>query len=116
LKLFQKGIDEETFTKLVKEYEQNVYNIALYTVQNEPLAQDITQDVFIKIYKKIGNYRGDAKLSTWIYRITKNTCYNHLKKEKNTKKWMNFPSRFRIRKHLKRNLSTKMNECLFEMQ
>jgi RNA polymerase sigma-70 factor (ECF subfamily) len=91
LKLFQKGIDEETFTKLVKEYEQNVYNIALFTVQNEPMAQDITKDVFIKIYKKIGDYRGNAKLSTWIYRITKNTCYNHLKKEKKYKEMCELP-------------------------
>lgn len=80
--MFQKGIDEDAFTKLIDEYGQQVYNIALFTVQDEMYAEDITQEVFIKIYRKIGDYRGDAKLSTWIYRITKNTCFNHLKREK----------------------------------
>jgi len=82
VKLFQKGMENKLFTGLVESYGQQVYNIALFTVQDEMLAEDITQDVFIKIYKNFDQFRGDAKLSTWIYRITKNTCYNHLKRDK----------------------------------
>lgn len=91
MRLFQKGIDEDTFTRLIEEYGQQVYNIALFTVQDEMQAEDITQEVFIKIYRKISDYRGDAKLSTWIYRITKNTCFNHLKREKKYREMNEIP-------------------------
>ncbi|MBC8548300.1 MAG: sigma-70 family RNA polymerase sigma factor [Candidatus Brocadiales bacterium] len=92
MKLFQKGVDENTFTRLVEEYGQQVYNIAAFTVQDEMLAEDITQEVFIKIYRKISDFRGEAKLSTWIYRITINTCYNHLKRDKKYRKMDEMPT------------------------
>ena len=49
MKLFQKGMENKLFTGLVESYGQQVYNIALFTVQDEMLAEDITQDVFIKM-------------------------------------------------------------------
>ncbi len=92
MKLFQKGVDEKFFTLLVEKYSQQIYNVAVFTVQNEMMAEDITQEVFIKIYRKISNFRGDAKLSTWIYRITKNTCYNHLKRDKKYREMDEIPT------------------------
>jgi len=75
-------LDNELFTRIVNKYGDKIYTVALHTVQNEVAAEDITQEVFIKIYKNYGSFRGDAKMSTWIYRITKNTCFNYLKREK----------------------------------
>ncbi len=75
-------MNDAVFTGLVNKYGQQIYNIALFTVQDEMAAEDITQEVFVKIYLKFDQFRGDAKMSTWIYRITKNTCYNYLKRDK----------------------------------
>lgn len=82
MKIGSRKIDQQVFDRLVKFHSDKVYSIALYTVQDEMAAEDITQDVFIKIYKGLSRFRGAAKISTWIYRITKNTCYNYLKREK----------------------------------
>ena len=51
-------------------------------VSNPADAEDITQDVFVRIYKKMGSFRGEAQLSTWIYRITMNCCLDHLRRRK----------------------------------
>lgn len=66
----------------MEKYGNKIFTIALHTLQDEVAAEDITQEVFIKIYKNFSGFRGDAKLSTWVYRITKNTCYNYMKREK----------------------------------
>lgn len=59
-----------------------MYTIAYHTVFDEMAAEDITHDVFLKLYKHFQSFRGESKLSTWVFRITKNACYNYLKKEK----------------------------------
>ncbi len=63
-----------------------VYNTALGIVQNEMDAEDITQEVFIKVHEKIQQYRGDAELGTWIYRITVTTAFDFLKQQKTQKR------------------------------
>ncbi|MBC8344979.1 MAG: sigma-70 family RNA polymerase sigma factor [Candidatus Marinimicrobia bacterium] len=75
-------MDNKVFTELVHKFGDKIYTIAYHTLQDETAAEDISQEVFIKIYKNFHRFRGDSKLSTWIYRITKNTCYNFLKREK----------------------------------
>lgn len=77
--------DDQKFTQIINQHSQQIYNIALHMVHDEMVADDLTQEVFLKIYYGLSGFRGDAKLSTWIYRIVKNTCYNHLKKEKKLK-------------------------------
>ncbi|MFD1551543.1 RNA polymerase sigma factor [Putridiphycobacter roseus] len=60
----------------------NVYHTALLYLQNEAEADEITQDVFLKVFDKIETFHQDSKLSTWIYRITVNASLNRLKKNK----------------------------------
>lgn len=62
-----------------------VYNTALSIVQNETDAEDITQDVFIEVYEKSDQFRGDALLSTWIYRITINKALDLERRKKREK-------------------------------
>ena len=62
--------DENTFKTVVNAYKKMVYNTVLAFVQNADDAEDITQDVFIKVYENIGKFKQQAKLSTWIYRIS----------------------------------------------
>ncbi|UCH09678.1 MAG: RNA polymerase sigma factor [Fidelibacterota bacterium] len=79
---FQAGNYGEAFRNLVEIHGKTVYNIALFTLNDEVLAEDATQDAFIKIYRNLGKFKGQAKLSTWMYRIVKNVCYDYLKKRR----------------------------------
>ncbi len=79
---------KENFTQLYKEYKNLVYNLTLHYLQNKEEAEDITQEVFIKIYKNIHQYNNQsATLKTWIYRITINTCLDFLKSKKTQKRF-----------------------------
>ena len=82
LGLFRSGNRELAFQRLVEAHGKAVYNIALFTLNDETLAQDATQDAFIRIYRGLAKFKGDAKLSTWLYRIVKNVCYDILKKRR----------------------------------
>jgi RNA polymerase sigma-70 factor (ECF subfamily) len=81
--------DEQAFTKLVDEWQDLVYNTALGIVQHADDADDITQEVFIQVYKSVSSFKGDSKLSTWLYRITVSKALDHEKK-KNRKKRFGF--------------------------
>lgn len=61
--------DSAAFRELVAHYTDRVYNTALGLLQNREDAEDITQEVFVEVYRSIGGFRGDASLTTWIYRI-----------------------------------------------
>jgi RNA polymerase sigma factor (sigma-70 family) len=62
--------NEIAFKTVVDTYKKMVYNTVLGFVQNLHDAEDVTQDVFIKVYENIGRFKGQSKLSTWIYRIS----------------------------------------------
>jgi RNA polymerase sigma factor (sigma-70 family) len=70
------------FNLLVSAYQQRVYWHIRKMVIDHDDADDLTQDVFIKIYKSIGSFREDAQLYTWIYRITTNECLSFLQRKK----------------------------------
>lgn len=76
------GGDEEGFEMLVKKYQNQVINTVYSLTGTTQDADDIAQEVFIKVYKNLGSFNKKAKFSTWLYRISVNTTYNHLKKEK----------------------------------
>jgi RNA polymerase sigma-70 factor (ECF subfamily) len=62
--------DEQAFRELFDLYRDRVFNTALGLLQHHENAEDTTQEVFIEIHRSVANFRGDCKLSTWIYRIT----------------------------------------------
>jgi RNA polymerase sigma factor (sigma-70 family) len=70
------------FNLLVREYQRRVYGIVRKMVIDHDDANDVTQEVFIKIHKSIGNFREDSQLFTWIYRIATNECLTFLNKKK----------------------------------
>lgn len=73
---------DEVIEELMTLYSKKVYLLAYSFVKNHENAEDITQEVFIKCYKNLDKYRGDATISTWIYRITVNTAKDLLHKKK----------------------------------
>jgi RNA polymerase sigma-70 factor (ECF subfamily) len=72
----------DSFRDIVDTYSLQVYRHALKLLKNNEEAEEATQDIFMKIHKAIHLFRGDAKLSTWIWRITVNECYTRLSKKK----------------------------------
>jgi RNA polymerase sigma-70 factor, ECF subfamily len=70
----------EAFDLLVERFKNKVFRLAFSMMRDETLAEDVAQDVFVKIWKALPGYHGGASLSTWIYAVTRNTCLTELKK------------------------------------
>lgn len=77
-----KNRDEAAFAELVGKYERFVFNTALQSVKNYDDASDISQEVFVKVYRSIGGFKGNSTVSTWLYRITVNVCIDFSRKNK----------------------------------
>jgi RNA polymerase sigma-70 factor (ECF subfamily) len=71
--------DERAFNELVQAYGRRVSALVLRMLGNRAEAEDLTQEVFVQVFKAIGTFRGESKLSTWIYRIAVNLCKNRSK-------------------------------------
>ncbi|WP_340063724.1 sigma-70 family RNA polymerase sigma factor [Ascidiimonas aurantiaca] len=72
----------DAFAFLVKEYEDMVFTIARKLLKDTEEAEDMAQEAFIKAFRALPSYKGDARFSTWLYRITYNLCLDRLKKKK----------------------------------
>ena len=72
----------EDFTKIFYEYKDKVYNQALRMLGSTQEAEEASQDTFLRIYKGLSGFRGDAKLSSWIFRINANVCMSKWKQKK----------------------------------
>lgn len=75
--------DIECFGYLVEKYKKLVYSIALALMKDPHTAEDISQEVFIKAYRKLGLYDTSLKFSAWIGKITHNTCIDLIRKDRN---------------------------------
>ncbi|MCX8130142.1 MAG: sigma-70 family RNA polymerase sigma factor [Clostridia bacterium] len=80
-----KNGDLKAFELLIEGYQKKVYNIALRMIGNHDDANELAQEVFIRILKSIKNFKEESTFSTWVYRITTNICLDELRKRKNRK-------------------------------
>ena len=81
ISLIIKG-DTSFFATLVDRYKDMVINLSFRMLQNREEAEEAAQDVFVKIYKSLPQFKGDSKFSTWLYKVTYNTCIDRLKNKK----------------------------------
>jgi RNA polymerase sigma-70 factor (ECF subfamily) len=79
--------DQQSFADVVDVYQYMVYNTVISIVQNELDAEDITQEVFVQVYQSIGTFKGEAKFSTWLYRIAIAKALDSEKKKKRKKRF-----------------------------
>ncbi len=79
--------DERAFNYLVTTYQDRVYNTAIGIVQNAEDAEDVAQEVFIQVYRSIHNFKGESKLSTWLYRIATTRSLDLLRSRKSKKRF-----------------------------
>lgn len=80
---------QSAYSRLLDEYQGKVFNTCLSFVPNTEDAEDIAQEVFVEVYNSIKKFKGDSKLSTWIYRISVNKSLEFIRK-KSTKKRFGF--------------------------
>lgn len=74
--------DMHAFEELILKHEKIVYNLALRMMNHSEDAKDISQEVFLKAYRSLPNFDERSAFSTWIYRITHNTCIDEMRKRK----------------------------------
>ncbi len=81
VELFRNG-DVTGFNELVRRYQEKVYWIARRTMGNHEDADDVVQDVFVRVFEKLKHFRGDSNFYTWLYRVTVNVSLNALRKKR----------------------------------
>jgi RNA polymerase sigma-70 factor (ECF subfamily) len=77
--------DAGAFGELVRRHQNEVYTVALRMVADRHLAYDVAQDTFVRAWRAIGRFRGDAQFSTWIHRVTVNTALTHRDRRSRTR-------------------------------
>ncbi|MEI7554810.1 sigma-70 family RNA polymerase sigma factor [Candidatus Chlorohelix sp.] len=81
-----KAGDQQAFGTLIELHQDRVYNLAYRILQNAEEADDATQETFLKAWQALPTFRGDAKFSTWLYRVTHNHCLNRLRSARSNPK------------------------------
>ena len=81
VRLAQQG-DAAAFESLYKSHSRRVYAVCLRMLKNPSDAEDVTQQVFLQLFRKIGAFRGDSALSTWLHRLTVNAVLMHIRRRK----------------------------------
>ena len=74
--------DVNAFAFLVEKYKHMVFTLAIRIIKNREEAEEISQDVFVKSFQKLSNFKGDSKFSTWLYKIAYNTSLDELRRNK----------------------------------
>ena len=77
---FQEG-DSEVFNLLYLRYHDRIYGVICSMISNREDALDITQDIFLKAYQGLGNFKRDSQFYSWLYRIAINCCVDHLRRK-----------------------------------
>ncbi|MCD6311883.1 MAG: sigma-70 family RNA polymerase sigma factor [Elusimicrobia bacterium] len=73
--------DLDSFEVIIRRHESNIYNLALLLTHNDVEAEEVAQQVLVKIWKKLGKFKFKSSFNTWAYRITHNTFYDYLRKK-----------------------------------
>lgn len=80
--LLVKNGNQQAYSQLVTKYQNYVFTIVLRYLTSREDAEEVAQDVFIKAYKSLADFRGESKFSTWLYTITTTSCLTFLRKKK----------------------------------
>jgi RNA polymerase sigma-70 factor (ECF subfamily) len=79
-------MEHVSFEDIFTTFQKPLYNFVLRMARDEKVAEDLTQETFIKVYQNLDKYRGDASLSTWIYKIATNTYLDYFRSADHNKK------------------------------
>ena len=82
IELFISSKDERAFEEIVNRYADKIYRLAFKITRDYYSAEEILQEVFLTLINKIDTFRGESKFSSWLYRVTANAAYMHLRAQK----------------------------------
>ena len=108
-----KGIqmaDRQAFRTLVESYQKMVVNTCLGIVHNQSDAEDLAQDVFLEVFRNANQFRGDARLSTWLYRIAVNRSLNFMRANRRKRFWQSIEETFSGGRNHSREISENRND------
>jgi RNA polymerase sigma factor (sigma-70 family) len=74
--------DQQVYAELVSRYQNYVFSLALRFIESREDAEEVSQDIFVKAYRSLADFRGDSKFSTWLYTIVRTSCITFLRKKK----------------------------------
>ncbi|HUX44448.1 MAG TPA: RNA polymerase sigma factor [Terracidiphilus sp.] len=74
------GGDQDAFSELYLQHKRRVFSVCMRFVSDFSLAEDLTQDTFLQVHRKLASFRGDSAFSTWLHRLAVNTVLMHLRK------------------------------------
>ena len=74
--------DQQAYAELVDKYKDRVFSLVIGIVRNQVIAEELAQDIFVKVYHSLSKFRGDASFSSWLYRIAYNTAISETRKRK----------------------------------
>jgi RNA polymerase sigma factor (sigma-70 family) len=74
--------EQNAYAELVSRYQGYVFTLVMRMIKSREDAEEVAQDVFVKAYRSLADFRGEAKFSTWLYTITNTTCITFLRKKK----------------------------------
>ncbi|HWA71263.1 MAG TPA: RNA polymerase sigma factor [Polyangiaceae bacterium] len=77
---YQRG-DAQAFAELVRRHSRTVYNFVFRQLRESSLAEDVTQDVFLRVVQNAGEFKHEARFSTWLYSITRNLCVDQQRRQ-----------------------------------
>jgi len=86
IKACQHG-DREAFRLLFETYKDRVFSIAVYSLGDRAIADDVTQQIFLKLFTAIGQFRGDSEFTTWLYRLVVNACLDERRRARRLVSW-----------------------------
>src|SRR6266511_6395596 len=76
------GGDADSFNELILRWERPIYALAYRTIGREEDARDVCQETFLRAFRALGGFKGEAKFSSWLYRITLNLCRDWIRRER----------------------------------
>lgn len=82
--------DENAFGVLINRHQKHIYKVCIGFLHDKEEAEDVTQEVFLEVFKSIHYFKQTSSLSTWLYRIAVNKCLNNLKRQKVKRLYLNF--------------------------
>ena len=86
IKACQRG-DRDAFRMLFEAYKDRVFSIAVYSLGDRAVADDVTQQIFLKLFTAITQFRGDSEFTTWLYRMVVNACHDERRRTKRLTAW-----------------------------
>ncbi|HEY8228380.1 MAG TPA: sigma-70 family RNA polymerase sigma factor [Pyrinomonadaceae bacterium] len=115
--------DREAFRLLFETYKDRVFSIAVYSLGDRAVADDVTQQIFLKLFTAIGQFRGDSEFTTWLYRLVVNACLDERRRTRRLVSWgdsvaMNNPSekKSQEKQYARREIAEAVQNAIGELK